>query len=77
MTRPRKDWILVWLLGVGEVLEGFHLSRVRLHTLGSEQCTIETDLWMPYSVFAAVEYNAILHRSLHQLDKVHILSWIA
>ena len=30
-------------------------------------------MWLPLPAPAAVEYNAILHKSLHQLDKVAVM----
>ena len=53
-----------------EVLEGLHLSGVGIHTFGHEHCTLEADLWLHYHTLAAVEYAAIPHSSLHQLDKM-------
>ena len=60
----------------GEVLEGLCLRRVRLHTVAGEHCTVESDLWLPYPALSVIEYDAILHCSLYELDKVPVILFL-
>ena len=67
--RPRQDWNLFWLLGVGRSWRACTLVELGLIPW-DEHCAIETNLWLPYLAFAAVEYNVILHSGLYLQDKV-------
>ena len=54
-------------------MEGLHLSGDGLHTFWGKHCIVEADFWLPHPAFPAVEYDAILFSSLHQLDKVPVM----
>ena len=42
----------------------------RLHSFGSEHCTVKADLWLPYPTLAAIKYDAVLCYCLHEVDEV-------
>ena len=60
----------VW---VGKVLEGLDFGGIWPHALCSESCTIKGNLKLPDVTLSAVEDDAMVLGSLHQMHEVPVM----